>query len=205
MKNSFILYKDQAELFLQLTDNEAGKIIKSIFMKINGKEKSEEDIKTFLQDRMLFIILSTLLQQIDRDAEKYAKKCKKLRENASKGGKARAENSKQMLANVSLNDTDTVNDTVNDNDNVKYKRPSGDEVGEFAVEYAQSNNFNVNEVERICHDAWEYYTDLSGVDNPVWVDSKGTVIKNWKLKLKRVWLKDVKPVEQIKVNPLNVC
>ena len=199
MKNSFIMYKDQQKLFGQLTDEEAGKLIKAVFMYLDMGEINDGAIDHYLEDRMLSILFSTLIQQIDRDAEKYAQKCKKLRENGSKGGKVRAENAKQLQANVSLND----NDNDNDNDS---NIPSLNELSDWGNVYARENKLNSNECLSLAQQAYEYYNMcMKDMNKRTWVDSKGKTIKNWKLKISRVWFKDCKPVENVKMNPLNVC
>ena len=185
MKKSFILYNDQEQLFNQLTDAEAGILIKAIFKSNHSKVE--------LKDRMLQILLTTVLQQIDRDAIKYADKCKKLRENGSKGGKARAENAKQLQANVSLNDNDNNNPTLN-------------EVENYARHYASEKSLSVHECLHQAKAGYEYYHRQMDIQNKrTWHDSNGNKIKNWKLKLANIWFKDIKSLKNIGVNKLNVC
>ena len=185
MKKSFILYHDQENTFNQLTNEEAGVLIKAIF------KSNHSEVK--LKDRMLQILLTNVLQQIDRDAIKYAEKCKKLRENGSKGGKARADNVKQLQANVSLND--------NDNNN-----PNAKEVSVWAQQYALENSLNSTEVINLASKAHQYYNKcMHDLNKRTWHDNRGNKVLNWKLKIARVWLKDCKPVELIKVKGVNVC
>jgi hypothetical protein len=185
MKKSFILYNDQEKLFDQLTDAEAGILIKAIFKSNHSKVE--------LKDRMLQILLTTVLQQIDRDAIKYADKCKKLRENGSKGGKARAENVKQMQANVSLND--------NDNNN-----PTEKEFSVWVTQYANDKNLPLQTCLEQGAKAFAYYNKcMNDLNKRTWHDSKGNKINNWKLKVARVWFSDILPNQEVKINTLNVC
>ena len=194
MKKSFILYNDQEKLFEQLTDAEAGVLIKAVFKYLNMKDGMEDGaIEHYLNNRMLFILFGTLIQQIERDREKYAEKCKKLRENGSKGGKARADNMKQMQANVSLNDNDNVNPNIN-------------EIEDWAFQYAIPNGLSQVECMDKAKQAHDYYTKcMKDMNKRTWCDSSGKQIKNWKLKIARVWFKDLKPNTEINVNRLNVC
>lgn len=194
MKKSFILYNDQEKLFEQLTDAEAGVLIKAVFKYLNMKDGMEDGaIEHYLDNRMLFILFGTLIQQIERDREKYAEKCKKLRENGSKGGKARADNMKQMQANVSLNDNDNNNPTLT-------------EVENYARHYASEKNLSVHECLHQAKAGYEYYYKQMAIQNKrTWHDSNGNKIKNWKLKLANIWFKDLKPNTEINVNRLNVC
>ena len=75
------MYNDQKKLFDQLTDEEAGKLIKAVFMYLDIGEISDGAIDHYLEDHMLLILFNTLVQQIERDKQKYAEKCRKLREN----------------------------------------------------------------------------------------------------------------------------
>lgn len=193
-QKSFIMYNDQKKLFDQLTDQEAGKLIKAIFMYLD-----DEDTDNYLEDRMMQILFNTLVQQIERDKQKYADKCKKLRENGSKGGKARADNMKHMQANVSLNDTD--NDT--DNKNVI---PSLNELSNWTITYARENGLNSTECLQKATEAHAYYTKcMTDSNKRTWIDSKGQKIVNWKLKIARVWFKDMKAAQIPNINGMNVC
>ena len=195
-QKSFIMYNDQKKLFDQLTDEEAGKLIKAVFMYLD-----DENTDNYLQDRMLLILFNTLVQQIERDKQKYAEKCKKLRENGSKGGKARADNMKQLQANPSLNDND--NDNVNDNVS---KIPSLNELSDWVNVYARENGLNSSDCLPLAQQAYEYYTKcMNDMNKRTWVDSKGKPIKNWKLKIARVWFKDLKPAYIPAINGMNVC
>lgn len=79
-KNSFLIYLDYQEQFDLLTDEQAGKLIKAIIKYEKTAETSELDGVT----KMAFSFIKT---QLDRDREKYNKKCEKNRENAKKGGR----------------------------------------------------------------------------------------------------------------------
>ena len=93
-KPSFLVYYDNEVVVLRLPDKEAGKLFKSLFP--YGREEIKPDFEKNPALAMAFDILS---MAIDRDKEKYVKRCEKNRENGRKGGLVKASNSKQSLPN----------------------------------------------------------------------------------------------------------
>ena len=83
-KSSFLIYLDYQEQFDLLTDEEAGRLIKAIIK----YEKTGEIPKL---DGMLKMAFSFIKTQLDRDREKYNKKCEKNKENGRKGGRPKKE------------------------------------------------------------------------------------------------------------------
>lgn len=118
-KKSFVLYTDYIEVFEQLTDVEAGELIKHLFRYVNDKDPVTDN-------RLLKILFEPIKQQLKRDLRKWEGK----REKLSEAGKASAEKrrlSQQMSTNVeqpqptptvNVTDTVTVNVTANVIDNV---------------------------------------------------------------------------------------
>jgi len=82
-KNSFLLYKNWGKSINKLSDEEAGKLIKSIFTYVQGREKTEFDE---LATEMIFDII---VDSLERDLEKYKKTVKRNQENGKKGGRPR--------------------------------------------------------------------------------------------------------------------
>lgn len=78
-KPSFLVYYDNEVVVLRLPDEEAGKLFKSLFP--YGKEAIKPDFDESPALAMAFDILS---MAIDRDNERYVKKCEKNRENIKK-------------------------------------------------------------------------------------------------------------------------
>jgi hypothetical protein len=117
MKNAFLLYKNHAEIFEKLSDEQAGKLIKAIF------EYERTGIMPELEP-LLDMAFTPIKQTIDIDAEKYAQKVEKRREAGSKGGKQRVANqanatfAKQTQANQAIinNDIKDNNDIIINND-----------------------------------------------------------------------------------------
>lgn len=120
-KKGFILYADQKELFTQLSDEQAGKLIKHIFRYVNDENPVSEDV-------IINIAFTPIKQHLKRDLDKF----NETKERRSKAGKIGMANRWQNITND--NDvipvitkhnkrlqaitkiTDNVN--VNDNDNI---------------------------------------------------------------------------------------
>lgn len=96
MLNHFRLYFDLADTFADLTDEEAGKVIKALLSFCNGGEV--EDLTGGAK-----IVFGILRRQFERDAEAYDDKCKRLSVNGSRGGRPKKQmvseetNEKQMV------------------------------------------------------------------------------------------------------------
>lgn len=92
MKKSFLVYYDNEIIVCRLSDDEAGKLFKSLFPYGRGRIKPDFESSPALA--MAFDVLS---MTIDRDTEKYEKRCEINRENGRKGGLAKANKGKQSL------------------------------------------------------------------------------------------------------------
>lgn len=79
-KNSFLMYLDYEEQFNLLTDEQIGQLMRGII-----KYEKTGEIPDL--DGMLKMAFSFIKTQLDRDREKYNKKCEKNKENAKKGGR----------------------------------------------------------------------------------------------------------------------
>ena len=125
-KNSFLLYLEHEELINQLTNEQAGELIKGIF----EYARTGDTPNLNPLENLVFI---SIRQDLDRNAEKYEEKRIKMRENGKKGGRPRkdikdteqenqknqkvfSESKKSLYDNVNVNVND--NDNNNDNDNV---------------------------------------------------------------------------------------
>lgn len=64
MKKSFILYSDTEDIINELSDEQAGIVIKNIFKYVNGIETNPMDLATR-------IVFKQISMQLDRDNEKY--------------------------------------------------------------------------------------------------------------------------------------
>ena len=110
-KKSFVLYTDQREVFEELSDEDAGKLIKHIFSYVND-ENPETDDKLI---RLAFLPIKT---QLKRDLKMWDEKKQLRSEAGKKGGLAKSSNAKQSLAKPSNARNDLANLAVNVNGNV---------------------------------------------------------------------------------------
>ena len=119
MRNSFILYSDMADVFLDMPDTEAGQLIKAIFQYQAGGEVT--------LPANLKYVFPLIRAQLNRDAEKWKKITEVRAAVGARGLASRWErkandgkNSKcqQNVANIAVNVNDNVNDNVNVDDNV---------------------------------------------------------------------------------------
>jgi hypothetical protein len=114
-KKSFVLYTDWHSIFEDLTDEEAGKMIKHIFSYVNDKDPK-------LDDRMLSLIFKPMQMQLKRDLSKWDSIRQKRSEAGKMGGrpknqtkakKANALFEKQTKAKKAVNVNVNVNDINN--------------------------------------------------------------------------------------------
>lgn len=86
--NYFCLYLDMVETFEDLTDEEAGLVIKSLLAYCNGQEVPQ-------LSGGAKIVFGLLRRQFERDSESYESKRLKLSENGRKGGRPKANETKE--------------------------------------------------------------------------------------------------------------
>ena len=131
-KKSFVLYTDQREVFEELTDEQAGKLIKHIFGYVNDENPETDD--KFV--RLAFLPIKT---QLKRDLKVWDEKKYLRSEAGKKGGLAKASNARNDLANPSnatnslANLAVNVNGNVNVNDNVNVNGNVNKQIGANAL------------------------------------------------------------------------
>jgi hypothetical protein len=131
-KKSFVLYTDQKEVFDELTDEDAGKLIKHIFAYVNDENPDTDD--KFV--RLAFLPIKT---QLKRDLKVWDEKKYLRSEAGKKGGLAKASNARNDLANPSnatnslANLAVNVNGNVNVNDNVNVNGNVNKQIGASAL------------------------------------------------------------------------
>ena len=162
-KRSFILYSSYMEQFNELSDEQAGKLIKAIFMYAEKKIIPEFD------DGMVKMAFSFIKSRIDLDLEKWNKTREKCSEAGRKGGKQTQANQandslvKQTQANQAVNVNDNVNVNVNDNViNIPPISPKGDKPKKKPETDSFSKSFD---------DFWKAYPKKV---------SKSNALKAWK-------------------------
>jgi len=138
-KKSFILYNDQRMIVDQLSDEQAGVLLKIIFSYVDGEQ-------TDINNPLVKLAYTVIKNQIDRDQEKWELTKQKRSEAGKKGGrpkkdvketlnnkakKANGFSEKQTKAKKAVNVNGNVN--VNVNDNVIQKE-----------KYIKESNFDFN-------------------------------------------------------------
>lgn len=114
-KKSFVLYADLIHTFETLSDEEAGKLIKTILNYVNDKNPE-------IEDKLIKIAFEPIKQQLKRDLKKYETIIEKRSAAGKKSAELRNNTSQQVLTHVKSVEqnqhmsTVNVNDTVNDNE-----------------------------------------------------------------------------------------
>jgi hypothetical protein len=129
INKSFILHLDSLVILDKLSDEQAGKIFKSIY----SYQKTGE-ITTL--DFALDLALTPFLNQFTRDDKKYQITCERRREAGAKGGKqklANASKSKQSVANLA--DSDSKSDSDSKKDNKSDSKNKNEEFEKFWTHY----------------------------------------------------------------------
>lgn len=116
-KKSFLLYCDFIHIFEELSDEEAGKLIKHVFDYVNDKHPETND-------KLIKIAFQPIKHALKRDLEKYEDVRERNKENAKmRWHKKKCENMRPhaTACDSMPNDTknaDNVSDSDNDSDNV---------------------------------------------------------------------------------------
>ena len=125
MRDSLVLYTSYYDKFKKLSDEQFGKLIRLVF------QYQEDGIVPEIEDIVISIAFDVIRHDLDINNAKYEMIIQKRKEAGSAGGKARADNFKQMVANVAnaksakqneqdqASQADTVTDTVTDTVNIK--------------------------------------------------------------------------------------
>ena len=124
-KNSFILYNDYQRVFNELSDAQAGKLIKGIFEYVDSN-KSPDGLNG--KAMMAFMFISP---QIDRDIEKYQTIVEIRREQGKKGGRPKKEEDEENT----------------DENQTKAKKAKGFSEKQMKAKKPDNDNVNVNETE----------------------------------------------------------
>jgi hypothetical protein len=186
MKTSFVLHFDSLAMLDELTDEQAGQLFRAM--------KTFQLTGEMPQEFWLRVALTPFINQWSRDNLKWSKIAEMRKELGKKGGEAKRDkmkqlvaigsDSKQELANVavSVSGSVSVSDSVNVSTNVdktraqKTKAPTEQEV----IEFFTANGYRSD----IASNAFNYYNSAG------WRDSRGKSVLNWKQKMRGVWFKD---------------
>lgn len=177
-KKSFVLYNDMRTHIEKLTIEQRGQLLTAIFAHADGEDYSLDVVTD-----MAFGFIS---DQMDRDSEKYTEKCQKRSDAGKKGNEKRwnehrkcdndnrknrkcdfsdkeNRNASQTVANIA--DTDTVNDTNNDTDNVVVVNDN-DTVCEFTDnDNNENDNFISHGLAKVTKAEYAELSEEYGEDN----------------------------------------
>ncbi|HEC66019.1 MAG TPA: hypothetical protein ENI23_12060 [bacterium] len=174
MKKSFLVYHDQKEVFDELSDDEAGKLIKAMLSyAVDGKCKQSSPL--------LNLVIIPIKQQMDRNKKKYEDTVKRRSEAGKIGGIASAKSrwgvnkSKQSLKSSTI--VSKVTDKDKDKVKVIHKYNSLKSLtNEVVNDVAQHYSVNPKSVFLVRE-------NLVG-----WCQAKGRVYKNYKAALQN-WVR----------------
>ena len=164
-KKGFVLYPDQKIIFDELTDEEAGILIKHVFKYVN-------DENPILENRIITMAFNPIKLQLKRDLKRWESIRLKRSEAGKKSAESRQQN-QQVLTSVEsveqvltkstviVNDNVNVNVNVNDNVNVNviniinnwfYDFENGNEI----LEIARRNNLTIEFIKEKLHEFKKY-------------------------------------------------
>ncbi len=147
-KKSFVLYTDQREVFDELDDVTAGKLIKHIFAYVNDEDPETDDKLV----RLAFLPIKT---QLKRDLKIWDEKKKQRAEAGKKGGLAKASNATNSVAKPSTATNSVANLAVNDNVNVN--------VNDIYTETEKTLEVNEESHNQIFRELWKSTIWLEGI------------------------------------------
>ena len=171
--NSFVVYSAWGELFQELTDAAAGKLMKALFEYVRtGNEPG------FKRGSGLSVAFAAIRNQLDINIDKYAQRCEVNRRNAIKGARKKGKSADEDT-NVSEvqrpqatagdgepNDNDNDNDNYNDN-------------------YDDNENDNDTAGSRELGLTEEQYRELTAMSSVVSVGTYISKLMEWQEKNKR--------------------
>jgi len=113
-KKSFILYADQSQVFNQLPDELAGRLIKHVFAYVNDENPLSDDL-------IINVAFTPIMLSLKRDLKKWDTYIDKQKVNGAKGGRPKAKETQKTQAfkkepkkadSVSVSVNDSVSDSV---------------------------------------------------------------------------------------------
>ena len=205
MRKGFLLLNNQIEIIEDLSDEQAGQLLKAFYDYNNGNEVKLNGlmISIFKQFKVIF----------DENEQRYQEKCEKNKKNIEEYWKKKKEEEntneyerKRMNTNININKN--INTNINTNES-KYKLNT-------------NNNININKSERdqsftptasptlteiynyactldindkdYCEKFYNHYESIG------WVNGTGREIKNWKLIFNNWLKKDNKQNDRREIN-----
>lgn len=184
-KPSFLVYYDNEVIVLRLQDEEAGRLFKSLFP--YGRKQVKPDFEENPALAMAFDILS---MAIDRDNEKYERRCDANRENGRKGGRpkkdqTKTQKSERFFPKPQKADKDKDRDKDRDRDSQKDKDMQKDNIRTVCPE-PEKPAPNPSGILLPLNDKTSYDVPLDKI--AVWKDAYPAVDVEQELKRMAAWL-----------------
>lgn len=137
MKDSFILYNKYQEVFEELSDEDAGKLIKAIL------EYSNTGICTL--GGVLKAVFTSIKQDIDYNNKKYEEKCEKNRENIAKRWRNKdVEDTNEQ--NPDTQNTNVCNGTRNDTTDIQTDTKNTEYEYDYEYDFNTKLNYTFNSI-----------------------------------------------------------
>ena len=130
----FQCYLDNDTILGHLTDQQAGKLWKSLFLYANTDKKLESD------DPMISLAFDVMAQQIDRDFSKYSEKCEKNRKNRNSNNSC-----KQSSTTVNVGDQEEEKEKEEEEEKNKEKEKDKEENKEDNKDNNEEDNEEIIE------------------------------------------------------------
>jgi len=192
-KKSFVAYCDWIESFEELSDEEAGRLVKHLFRYVNDLYPEDPDRLT----KMCFIPIK---QSLKRDLKKYENRAERSRENGKKGGRPKTQKTQQVFLKPRKPDSVSVSDSVNDNVNKDIYIPTLKEFLDHGFTKLAYQNKDAQYYEHALTSKYNTWKEDK------WKTAHGKKIKNWKNVLNNTlpYLKPIYPdKKQIPFTPTN--
>lgn len=201
-KTSFILYLHTRPQWDLLNYEQKGRLIEALYDYVETGKEIESD------DGMLIMAFSFIKGQIDRDAEKYTKRCEKNKEIADERERQKRERQSTNVherTQTCMNETDNDNEYDNDIDN-DYRDDINTHCADKPRPARASKRFTpptVEEVQAYCQERQngicaQHFIDFYTANG--WMQGKGKPIRDWKAAIRtweqREYQKPVKPPEK---------
>lgn len=162
-KNKIIFYRDWVEQFRDLSDEEAGRLIKHIMLYVNDENPTSPD-------RLTELLFKPFKAQLKRDLEKWESKSQQASDAAKKRWDSESMRTHADASKTMRDDADK-DKVIIDKVIIDINIPTREEF----IKYCLSKKNDVDPVHAgLKYDAW--------VENG-WKDGNGKAVKNWKSKL----------------------